>query len=62
MSFNEGLVKQKAVHPHHETLPSNEQEQTIDTYNNLVESPRNYKWKIQSKKVAYYATYVTFLK
>ena len=48
MSFNEGLVKQKAVHPHHETLPSNEQEQTIDTYNNLVESPRNYKWKIQS--------------
>ena len=32
MSFNEWMVKQKAVYPHHETLPSNEQEQTIDTY------------------------------
>ena len=51
MSFNEGLVKQKAVHPHHETLPSNEQEQTIDTYNNLVESPENQAKKANNKRL-----------
>ena len=65
MSFLGCIVKQTVRWPHHGGLLNNQKEQTIDTHDNLDESPENYvEWKkvIPIGNRLYDSIYITFLK
>lgn len=45
------MVKQSMVHPYHRIPVSNEKERTIDTFNDLAESPKNFAGKKKEKLI-----------
>lgn len=59
------MVKQSVILPYHEKLLSNKNEWTLDTLNDMDESPENYTyWKksILKGKILCGSIYITFLK